>query len=193
MSRAFDTRLLAQSILGWWQSLYPNQVTGQRGDAGARAAMRRVGSPAEALLAPACHDLLRALWQQGAQPDRMSNSQLKRIALAATVICECRHDQTGPKALFEVLGAAPDGGRAPLSPLRFQALMATMSRGEGVEQLTALRRAVAHAKDAPFDVQRLVRDILTFSDDTRIRWTFDYYGTRRETSAASSVTEESLS
>lgn len=189
MSETSDPDVVVQSIMGWWRSLYPDETTKRRGDAGARAAMRRADGPVQALLLPACHDLFRLLRDKGVSPGRMSDAYLRRIALAAAVICERRNDETGSRPLCEVLGVAPDGGQAALSPLRFQSLMATMDRGDGAEQMTALRRALAQAKDAPFNVQRLVRDILRFSDDTRIRWTFDYYGTRREAPAADPVSE----
>lgn len=189
MSETFEPDVVARPIMDWWRSLYPDEATKRRGDAGARAAMRRADSPVQALLLPAFHDLLRRLRDKGVSPAGISDAYLRRVALAAAVICECRDDRTGPKPLCEVLGMAPDGGQAPLSPLRFQALMATMARGDGAEQLTALRRALAHAKEMPFDVRRLVRDILWFSEDTRIRWTFDYYGTRREAPATEPTSE----
>lgn len=193
MSRSSETDIAVPVIVSWWRSLYPDEKMKRRGDAGARAAMRRAGSPFQVLLQPACHVLLRQLRDKGVLPGENSNAELQRIAIAAAVICECRNDQRGFKSLCEALGAASDDTQARLSPLRFQALMVTMDRADGAEQLTALRRALAHVKDTPFDVRGLVWDILHFSDDTRIRWTFDYYGTRREAPAADPVSEETLS
>lgn len=189
MNKTSDLEIEVQAVMTWWRSLYPDAQTGRRGDAGARAAMRRADSPFQALLLPACHDLLRLLRDKGVSPGRLSDAHLKRLATAAAVICECRDDRTGPRSFAGALGAVSEGERAALSPLRFQALMATMDRADGTEQMTALRRALAHAKDAPFNVRGFVRDLLVFSDETRIRWTFDYHGTNREVLPADPVSE----
>lgn len=194
MKTTSDPDIEVQAILTWWRALYPDAQTGRRGDAGARAALRRADSPFQVLLLPACHDLLKLLRDKGISPERLSDAHLKRLAMAAAVICECRDDRTAPRSFASVLGAASEGERALLSPLRFQALMATMDRADGTEQMTALRRALAHAKDAPFNMRGFLRDLLVFSDETRIRWTFDYHGTNREMPAAApdSETEETL-
>ncbi|MVA25248.1 type I-E CRISPR-associated protein Cse2/CasB [Agrobacterium vitis] len=191
MSNTHDPGLEVQAIMTWWRSLYPDDQTKRRGNAGARAALRRADSPFQALLLPACHDLFRLLRDRGVSPGRLSDAHLKRIAMAAALICECPGTVTGPKSFASAMGNASEGERARLSPLRFQGLMATMDRADGAEQMTALRRALAHVKDAPFNVRGLVRDMLWFSNQTRIDWTFDYYGTRRDApSAAISENEE---
>ncbi|WP_137130259.1 type I-E CRISPR-associated protein Cse2/CasB [Rhizobium sp. FY34] len=189
MTTPSDRDIEVQAIMTWWRALYPDETSGRRGDAGARAALRRADSPFQVLLLPAFHKFLALLREKGASPAQMSDAHLKRLAVAAAVICESRGDSKGGKSFAGALGAAADGERAALSPLRFQALMAAMDRADGAEQMTALRRALAHVKDTPFNVRGFVRDLLTFSNDTRIRWTFDYYGTTREQSPAAPLSE----
>ena len=189
MSKAPEPDIEAQAVLTWWRALYPDEKTGWRGDAGARASLRRADSPFQVLLLPACQDLLKLLRDKGVSPAQMHDAHLKRLAVAAAVICECRDDRMASMPLARALGAPAAGERAALSPQRFQALMAAMDRSEGAEQMTALRRALALAKDTPFNVRSLVRDLLWFSDQTRIRWTFDYYGTSREQSPPAPLSE----
>lgn len=189
MNTIRDADIEVQAIMTWWRSLYPDDKTGRRGDAGARAALRRAESPFQVLLLPACHDLLMRLRDSGVPPGGLSDARLKRLAMAAALICECRDDQQGSKSFAAALGSAVDDERRLLSPLRFQRLMAVMDRAEPAEQMTTLRRALAHVKGTPFKVRFFVRDLLLFSDETRIRWTFDYYGTDRETPSVAPLSE----
>lgn len=189
MSTTSETDIEVQAVMMWWRTLYPDETSGRRGDAGARAALRRADSPFQVLLLPACHDLLKLLRDRGVSPTRFSDAHLRRLAVAVAVMCECRGDGKGGKSFAGALGASTEGDRPHLSPLRFQALMAAMDRCDGAEQMTALRRALAHVKDTPFNVRGFVRDLLLFSNDTRIRWTFDYYGTNREAPSVPAISE----
>lgn len=177
------------AILDWWRRLYPDADTKMRGDAGARAAMRRADTPLEALLQPACHELLKLLRDRGVHPGRLSDAHLKRIAMAASLLCHRQDVRTGGQSFTAALGPRADGERALLAPLRFQSLMAAIHRADDAEQMKALRRALALAKDAPFNITGFVRDLLHFSDQTRIRWTFDYYGAARETQPVEPISE----
>lgn len=189
MSKAQQPDPVVDAILSWWRALYPDADRNYRGDAASRAVMRRAETAGEALMLPPFHDLLRLFRSKGGSPASLGNDLLKRMALAVTVVCERRDNASGLQSFAEVLGSASEGEHPPLSPLRFQALMAVMGRADETEQMTALRRALAQVKDRPFNIKGLVRDLLQFSETTRIRWTFDYYGTRREAQAGAAGDE----
>jgi CRISPR type I-E-associated protein CasB/Cse2 len=125
----------------------------------------------------------------------MSDAHLRHIAMAASLLCHRQDVRSGPQSFAAALGPRADGERAVLAPLRFQSLMAAIGRADDTEQMTALRRALALAKDTSFNITGFVRDLLAFSDQTRIRWTFDYYGAARETGPVEPIfeAEETLS
>lgn len=180
MNEESPSDLLIKATLSWWRALYP-AATGQRGDAGARAELRRAGSVMDVLMLPAFHDLLHSARKKGVVVGRLGDARIRRLALAVAVICERRNGDAGPKSFARALGSSDEGERPALSPPRFQSLMAALSReGDGDEELSALRRALALVKDADFNVAGLVRDLLDLTEQRRIRWTFDYYGTTRE-------------
>lgn len=189
MSTTHEPALEVQAIIAWWHALYPDEKTRYRGNAAARSALRHAESPFQALLLPDLHELFLLLRKKGVAPAPMSEEHLRRIAVVACVICECRDVQQGPKSFAAALGVSVDGERQLLSPQRFQKLMAAMDRADGVEQMAALRRALQLLKGAPFNVSGFVRDILWFSNETRIAWTFDYYGTSREGPSADTFSD----
>ncbi len=197
MSEETPSDILIKATLSWWRALYP-AATGYRGDAGARAELRRAGTIIEVVMLPAFHDLLHSAKKKGVAVGRLGDARIRRLALAVAVICERRDGDAGPKSFARVLGGATEGERPALSPLRFQSLMAALSRGgDGDEELSALRRALAVVKDVDFNVAGLVRDLIDFTEARRIRWTFDYYGTTREPAEsagddARSETEETV-
>ncbi|PZU90339.1 MAG: type I-E CRISPR-associated protein Cse2/CasB [Shinella sp.] len=179
MSEETPSDILSKATLAWWRTLYP-MTTGQRGNAGARAELRRAGTIMEVVMLPAFHDLLHSAQKKGVAVARLGDARIRRLALAVAVICERPDGNAGPRSFAQVLGAVGEGERPALSPLRFQSLMATLSRGDGDEELSALRRALTLVKDSDFNVAGLVRDLIDFTEVRRIRWTFDYYGTTRE-------------
>ena len=146
-----------QAILKWWAA-----AMGERNAASAKALsarLRRAGA-IEALAEPAVHVLAQKLELKPLPHDAQ---KLLRVACVLAWVRE--HDAA---KLAERLGR----GEAPLmSPLRFQALM----RVEGADLLTAMRRAVTLAK-YKCNVAALGEDLLAWNDDTRTKWSFQYFG-----------------
>lgn len=167
---------ISKAVTGWWRSLYADPDTGRRGDAGARASLRRAATPLQLMVTPAAHMLFDQLRRKGFQGGLRQD---QRIVMAAAVLCETRPSGAAAHSFAFQLGK-PAGEEQPrLSPLRFQALIAAMERGDEADMLTVLRRAMAMLKDAPFFNAAFVRDLVAFNDDTAIRWTYDYYHTSR--------------
>jgi CRISPR type I-E-associated protein CasB/Cse2 len=165
-----------EAVLKWWVDLYPDPNRNYRGDAGARASIRRAGSPFELMLQPACH-VMFAKVRDKTGADLSKGTQMQRLALAGAVLCELRTAQQSGIAFTRALGANSKDEPALLSPLRFQNLMAAMDREEEGDALMALRRAITMLKDNPVNVRGMVRDILFYNDETRIRWTYAYFNT----------------
>lgn len=167
-----DTTVSA--VISWWSSLYPGQ--NHRGDASARASIRRAGSPFEVMLQPATHVMYEKV--RAKTGANLNDHSARRLALAAAALCELRTTERSRLAFTRALGPNSKDEPALLSQLRFQNLMAAMNRDDD-DALVALRRAMIMIKDTPINVHGLVRDILTYDDQTRIRWTFDYFKTDR--------------
>ena len=170
---------IVNAVIAWWRSLYPDPVYQTRGDAGARASIRRANSSLDVLLQPATHVMFQKV--KAKTGDVLSEEMLRRLALAAAALCELRTTERSGTAFARALGANSTDEPARLSPLRFQNLMAAMNRDDDSDKLTALRRAMAMLKDSPINVHGLVRGILFYNDETRMRWTFAYFNTSRAT------------
>ena len=163
------------ALISVWRRLYPNPDTHQRGDAGARAALRRAPSPDAVLLEPAFHALLLAMKEGGFDFRSFDNDHYRRLALVAALLAERRDGSSGQKRLLQVLGGF-DADQRSLSVLRFQSLMAALDRGLDEEAMTALRRALKVAGEATFNIQAFTGDLLGWNERMRIKWTFDYFG-----------------
>ncbi|MBB5224292.1 CRISPR system Cascade subunit CasB [Amaricoccus macauensis] len=152
MSAAEDDKTPARIILGWWSHALADR---QSGRARALAARLRRASPVEALAEREVHDLAGAL-------NLRDGLRLTRIV---TLLAEVRTHS--PQTLMQRLGG-PDPA---LSPLRFQRLMRA-----SVEELPdALRRAIGLAERS-CNVAALGEDLLYWSEKTRLRWSFQYFG-----------------
>ena len=141
-----------QIILGWW-----SRNIGDRKSSHARALaarLRRAG-PIEVLSEAAVHELAKSL--------QITDATL--LVRLVQVLAEVR--ESVPQTLAQRLGGVPPA----LSTLRFQRLM----RVEIDDLITALRRAVVMA-DRKCNVAALGQDVLRWSDKTRSRWCFHYYG-----------------
>lgn len=90
----------------------------------------------------------------------------ERLVPLVRVLAAVREDRGGP--LARRLG---QGEQPALSPLRFQRLL----RAEGEELTSLLRRALPMVARA-CDVGALGADLLDWSDRTRARWAFAYFG-----------------
>lgn len=183
---------LWDALVGAWRQLYPDPEQGRPGDAAARAVLRRASTPSSVMMEPAFHALLQRMKSAGAEIGGASSSSsvYERLALAAALLAERRDPGSGRDSLMHVLGAAPqekqeEEGR--LKPLRFQALMAAMERGSGEEKMRTLRRALKLAAGSEFDVRGFARDLITWNDRTRLRWTFDYFRTHHAAASAAAT------
>lgn len=141
-----------QIILGWWSAeIGDRQSTSARAFA---ARMRRAGG-VDALAEPAVHDLSRSL-------NLRDGSRLSRLVM---VLAEVREHHT--QSLAQRLG----GAEPVLSTLRFQRLMRT----DEADIVPMLRRVIAMA-DHACNVASLGEDILNWTEATRTRWCFQYFG-----------------
>lgn len=160
-----------QIILRWWSGAVADR---QSGRARALAARLRRAGPIEALTEPEVHDLARRLALRGTRLDAA------RLARLVTLLAGVREHV--PRTLAQRLG----GTEPALSPLRFQRLM----RASDDELPEALRRAIVMA-DRKCNVAALGQDLLAWSEKTRGRWCFHYYGAETpETLAPEALSKE---
>lgn len=170
----------------WWRELHPDPDNPKRrpGNRGACASLRRCTGVLDALLEPETHQLVAKVMRS--DPDSNSSGDHgPRLALLAPILARVKpaghHDARSP-SFAEALGLTDKGvspkesDRPRLSPTRFGALLRSARDEDAFAR--ALRRAIAHLNNAPFDVRRFICDVLNFDDSARRRWTFDYYGTR---------------
>lgn len=166
------------ALIAAWRELYAHEETGRRGDAGARARLRRAATPGDVELEPAFHDLLRRMKDKGftfAWHGRDA-SRYRRLALVIGLLAGRRDGSSGRQRLMQVLGGRADAAENTLKPLRFQALISALERDDDAEIMTTLRRTLVMAKDSAFNVQAFARDILSWNEGSRRRWTYDYFG-----------------
>lgn len=143
----------------WWQRMQPE---GRLPDAAGLAQLRRATTPAEALVVPATHRLVQRL--------EMTERDWEALGALAATLAHVRTDEEGVP-MATLLGQSR--GDAPLlSPLRFQRLMQATS---WEERMTALRRAIAVANKRG-NVGDLAASLLNWTDATRTRWMFAYFG-----------------
>ncbi|MCA0270876.1 MAG: hypothetical protein LCH69_02295 [Proteobacteria bacterium] len=140
-------------IRNWWRHEIGDR---QSSPARALAARLRRATAIEALSEPAVHRLA----------DRLGSRDAQRLHRLVSVLAHLRED--AGQRLPQKLGALrrDDGPN-----LRFQQLM----RAEGEALTTALVRALPMAGNA-CNAGALGADIYFWTDDTRTRWTFDYFG-----------------
>lgn len=151
-TNATSGKTRGQIILGWWGVEIGDR---QSSSARALAARLRRASGVDALTEPAVHDLARRL-------NLRDGATLVRLV---TLLAEVRNHRS--QTLAQCLG----GPEPALSALRFQRLMRT----EGPDLAPALRRAIAMA-DYACNVAALGEDLLFWSEATRTRWCFHYFG-----------------
>lgn len=142
-----------QIILRWWSRNIGDREMAQARALSAR--LRRAG-PVEVLGEAAVHDLARALNLRDA-------AGLIRLV---QVLADVREHVGQP--LAAVLGA---GEQPAMSSLRFQRLM----RLDAADLTEALRRAIGMANRS-CNVAALGQDLLDWSEKTRSRWCFQYFG-----------------
>lgn len=149
-----ETKRPGQIILGWWSRELGERTTGSQK---ALSAQLRRADDITVLCHKPVHDLASALnIRDGA-----------RIARIARVLAHVR-THTKP-SLPRKLGA---GDPPALSALRFERLI----HSEGADLETAIRRALPMVGSAA-NVAHLGEALLFWTDKTRTKWCFDYYGT----------------
>jgi CRISPR system Cascade subunit CasB len=158
-----STQDLGRICYGGWAEL----TDGNSGRARAEVAqLRRAVAPVDVLTHAATHRLHRALLSAGID----LRVQPQRLALLVMVLA---HVKTSGRGLAQVLG---QGDPPAYSTLRFDRLIRTDAQGDGAADLAQqLRRALAQVKHEA-NVSTLARDLYWWSDQTRARWCFDYYG-----------------
>lgn len=143
-----------REISAWWWS-----EIGNRENASARglaARLRRASSALDVAAEPQVHALAQRLGRS------------EGIVGLAQVLAEVREGRGG--SLAKRLGP---GLRDPaMSNVRFERLL----RSEGDALIAAVRRALPLVNRS-CDVGRLGADLLRWDERTRVRWTFEYYGT----------------
>ena len=146
---------------GWWHRWVGADDGAARA---ARAQLRRVTAPLEAALIPAVHDLNAAL--AGIGHDLRSDPA--RLALIATALAACPHP-TGRRAA-RAFGLPKE--QPALSALRFNRLV---RETDPMRLRQPLIRALAQV-GGQVDVKTLADDLFWWTEKTRTRWTFEYFG-----------------
>lgn len=149
-----DVKSVGQIALGWWSAQIANRENPR---ARALAAKLRRAGAVECLSNPAVHDLAQKL--------QVGPAQAQRLARLVGLLAEIRETDAAP--LARLLG----GSEPVLSSLRFQRLM----RAEEDEATALLRRAIGMA-DRKCNVAALAGDVWNWSDTTKARWCFQYFG-----------------
>jgi len=142
-----------RAIQGWWsRELGDRSVSRARAQA---ARLSRAGS-LEVITEPCVHTLSHEIDLR--DPTRL-------VPLVQVLAHVRNHVQT---PLARRLSA---GDPAPLSPARFQRLI----RADGAELVDHLRRALRMVK-RECNVGHLGYDLIWWNDNTRTRWSFEYFG-----------------
>ena len=154
----------------WWNALQPDPDRRRPGDRAALAQLRRCSRPEDAAEVPAALDLARRLGAHNGYTPRLAD-----FLATAIVLAHVRKDDRD-KRMPRQLGAAAQGERAPLSPLRFARLLSAQTPEE---RIAAFRRAVALA-DHKVNLRDLAEAMLDWShpvvgERTRIAWAFAYH------------------
>lgn len=145
---------------GWWAHLTNPEIGQSRA---ALAQLRRASAPIDALMLPAVHDLNRRLTKAGFG----LRGQPEKLALIAMVLAQVK--TSTPARLAQQMGR---GDPKVLSPMRFDRLMRLDDPQELAQQLRRALPVVGHGAN----VGALAQDLLWWTDSTRARWCFDYYG-----------------
>lgn len=159
-----------KAIANWWWCQIGNRESAAA--RGLAARLRRARFPLDVLAEPQVHDLAH----------RLGLTDSNKLLRLARVLAEVREDRGGSFAKRLGPGLRDDPA---LSNPRFERLI----RSEGDILVAALRRALPLV-DRSCAVGRLGADLLHWNEKTRIRWTFEYYGTELPASLAPEGAEE---
>jgi CRISPR system Cascade subunit CasB len=152
----------------WWRDLNPKEDSGNPGNRAALATLRRATEPREIWMVEAYHNLRRRLG--GGRDD------CDQIAILAHVLAHVRDEPQPPQRFAVMLGARPEGSTDAsdhvMSPLRFKRLIEAVTP---LDRMREYRRAVRLIGNRA-NVGDLALSILAWNDQTRRRWSFDYFG-----------------
>jgi CRISPR system Cascade subunit CasB len=150
----------AATVREWWQDLDE--------DRGGRAQLRRCRDVTEVYFCPAFHGLLRRLGVKGGQQSGV-------LAVIAGVLSHVKEDApSGPR--FAVQMAQDRGERAPVSELRFRALL---EKADRENLFMPLIRVIGVMRGAA-NVADLARSIRYWGPRVRREWACDYYANAPE-------------
>lgn len=192
MTKSYEE--IGKLCLQWWKSLQPgggisddegdeaSNTTGaldsdnkagsdqknnnNPGDKATLARLRRAATPLEALVE---QQAIRLAEKLGITPDEPHN--LERVGIIAAVLAHVKtHDASRKNA--RALGPLKKADENPImSTLRFRALLAAKAPDD---LLREMRRAVSLMRNTA-NVASLASDIYYWGDNTRLRWTYDYW------------------
>ena len=156
--------------LKWWQALQPQSdkdgKTTSRGDPGALARLRRATSPVDALTQAQAIRLAR--WLGVGLEDEQ---RLARVGALAHVLAHVKTNNS-TQHMARQLGPDKNGENAVMSSLRFQRLMAARAPEDLMREM---RSAVKLLKGSA-NIADIADAFYWWSDKTRIRWTYHYWG-----------------
>lgn len=159
----------------WWRGLVPDPIRKNRGDRAALARLRRCSTVMDAMLDPETVRLLRSANGSGQQ-------DLETAALTAAVLAHVRDDNQALPVARQIGPESPDKPETALvKPLRFRRIIDAATPDE---RLTAFRRLAALA-DGRLNVADLAWALVRWDDETRIRWTYEYWNAGQRDVAAS--------
>ena len=171
--------------LAWWQDLQPktepktdeDAPKKHRGNPAALARLRRATTPQEALMVEAAHILAGMLKRD--EQDWMA------LGTLAATLAHVRADE--PDRKTAAIFGHQDATDTPrlVSELRFRRLL---QAERGGEQMAALRRALA-ITGGRANIADLADSLLWWTERTRVRWLFEYYGDRSDRAADAEPTQ----
>jgi CRISPR system Cascade subunit CasB len=159
----------------WWHDLIPDPIRKHRGDRAALARLRRCATVMDAMQDPETVRLLRSASGSGRQ-------DFETAALTAAVLAHVRGDNPALPVARQIGPESPDKPEtAIVKPLRFRRIVDAETPDE---RLTAFRRLAAQA-DGRLNVANLARALVRWDEETRIRWTYEYWNAGQRDVAAS--------
>jgi CRISPR type I-E-associated protein CasB/Cse2 len=144
----------------WWRTLEANAV--------GRSRLRRAHWPLQVLLYPESLTLISKMGWVPTQPD--ADRRARRIAAIAATLSHVR--ELSPVRIGEAISEVGGKSRHPISEARFRRLMEVRGTTELMSAMTRLVKSM----DGKVNVSDLTVSMLSWSDEVRARWTFDYYG-----------------
>jgi CRISPR type I-E-associated protein CasB/Cse2 len=164
------------AVLQWWRALHLD-IGGAHAS---RARLRRCSGALAALLLEETHDLIKMV--RRADESSATREVERRLVVLATILPLVELQSRTPlaRALGQTSdGRIPNGDERPrLSPARFGTLTRAARARNWDGFARSLRRALAILSKTPFDVARLIDDILFMNGGTLQRWTYEYWQTR---------------